>query len=245
MGPERAAEIARDALIAVRAGSGKEQVSRTLLCMAGSREFWGNFGSGLSGCGRVSTLDDSAPVLELATRGAPGLVLHSGTGSFVAARTPDGAAHYAGGLGWRLGDEGSGYDIGRRAVARALLKAQGWAAPSGLAALVGARAGAFQGGPAEIAGLAPGVLSLAADGDAAAGEAVSQSVLGLLALAVSVAARLFPGKGPGGFRAGVSGHILNHPFPYGILASRAPFPLARVTEPPIEGVKLLLARDAG
>jgi hypothetical protein len=97
----------------------------------------------------------------------------------------------------------------------------------------------------EIASLAPGVLRLAADGDAAAGRVVSESVLGLLALAVSVAGRLFPGERPRGFRAAVSGHILNHPFSYGLLTSKAPFPLAQVTEPPIEGVRLLLARDAG
>ena len=244
LGAARAAEIAQDPLEAVRAGIGKAQVSATMLFMAGSRTFWGEFGASLVGFGRVSTADDSIPVLELATHGEPGLVLHSGTGSFVAARTPDGAAHYAGGLGWRFGDEGSGYDLGRRAVARALLEAQGWAAPSGLAALVGANAGGFQGGPAEIAGLAQGVLSLAADGDTAAGEAVSESVLELLELAVSVSDRLFPGGRPGGFRAGVSGHILNHPFPYGVLSSAAPFALARISDPPIEGVRLLLARDA-
>jgi hypothetical protein len=40
----------------------------------------------------------------------------------------------------------------------------------------------------------------------------------------------------------VSGHILNSAFAYEALASRAPFPLARVTEAPIEGVRLLLTR---
>ena len=34
------------------------------------------------------------------------------TGSFVAARGPDGGHHYAGGLGWRLGDPGSSHDLG-------------------------------------------------------------------------------------------------------------------------------------
>jgi N-acetylglucosamine kinase-like BadF-type ATPase len=257
VGAARAGELARDAIRAVRDGKEGAGVSSTLLCMAGSRVFWREFGDGLQGCGRVTTADDSLPALELATRGAPGLVLHSGTGSFVAARSPDGAVRYAGGLGWRFGDEGGGYDIGRRAVARALLEIQGWAPPSGLGVVVGALAGGltpsefagrFHAGPEDvsrIAAIAPSVLRLAADGDPVAGEAVSQSVLGLLALAVSVAAGLFPGEPPGGFRAGVSGSILNHPFAYGVLASRAPFPLSQVTEPPIEGVRLLLARGAG
>jgi glucosamine kinase len=194
------------------------------------------------------------PVLELATRGAPGLVIHAGTGSFIAARSPDGGVHYAGGTGWRFGDEGSGYDLGRRAISRALLELQGWAPTSGLGALVRERTGRstsgevsayFYGDPATnsgVAGLAPEVLRLASGGDPAAAEAVSGSVRQLLALAVSVTAQLFRGERPASFRAGVSGHILNHPFAYQVLSSRAPFPLAKVTESPIEGVRLLLAR---
>ena len=256
VGAVHAREIASEVLEAVRAGHGDAVVSTTLLCMAGSRSFWREFGAGLAGLGRVETVDDSVPVLELATKGAPGLVLHAGTGSFVAARTPDGAVHYAGGIGWRFGDEGSGYDIGRRAIARALLELQGWAPQSGLGALVRGRtghttaaavAGYFYGDPSTnngVAALAPEVLRLAADGDPAADEAVCSSVGQLLALAVSVTDKLFPAKRPDAFRAGVSGHVLNHPFAFQALASKAPFPLSRITEPPIEGVRRLLARDA-
>ncbi len=256
VGSARAREIASEVLEAIRAGHPEAEVSSTLLCMAGSRSFWREFGAGLTGLGRIATADDSVPVLELATRGAPGLVLHAGTGSFVAARTPDGAIHYAGGIGWRFGDEGSGYDLGRRAIARSLLELQGWAPPSGLGALVRERtghstaaavAGYFYGDPATnngVAALAPEVLRLAAAGDAAAGEAVSASVWQLLALAVSVTDRLFPGTRPGTLRAGVSGHILNHPFAFQALSSKAPFQLSRITEPPIEGVRLLLARES-
>ena len=256
IGAARAGDIVRDAIKAVRSGNDGATVSSTLMCMAGSRVFWRDFADGLEGCGRITTADDSLPVLELATRGGPGLVLHSGTGSFVAARSPDGAVHFAGGLGWRFGDEGSGYDIGRRAVARALLEIQGWSKPSGLGVVVGALAGdqtpsefagRFHGGPeavAKVATIAPSVLRLAEEGDSVAGEAVSESVLNLLELAVSVADRLFPGKRPDTFRAAVSGHILNHPCAFQALSSKAPFPLSRVTEPPIEGVRMLLARSA-
>ena len=256
VGAARAREIAAQALGAVRAGHPGAVISSTLLCMAGSRSFWREFGDSLAGFGALSTVDDSVPVLELATRGGPGLVLHAGTGSFVASRTPDGAVHYAGGIGWRFGDEGSGYDLGRRAIARALLVLQGWAPPSGLGPLVRERtgqstaatvAGYFYGDPATnngVAALAPEVLRLAGAGDTAAGEAVSASVLKLLSLAVSVTGQLFPGKLPASFHAGVSGHILNHPYSYGILTGRAPFPLARITETPIEGVRLLIARTA-
>ncbi len=256
VGAARATEIAGDALRSVRAAHPTAEISSTLLCMAGSRAFWRAFGDSLVGFGRVETVDDSVPVLELATRGAPGLVIHAGTGSFVAARTPDGGVHYAGGTGWRFGDEGSGYDLGRRAIARALLELQGWATPSGLGALVRERTGHdtagevsvyFYGDPATnngVAGLAPDVLRLAGEGDPAAADAVSASVGQLLALAVSVTGQLFPGRLPEAFRAGVSGHILNHPFAFKALSSKAPFPLTRVTEAPIEGVRLLLGRLA-
>jgi N-acetylglucosamine kinase-like BadF-type ATPase len=254
VGAPRAREVAAAALRAVRAGHTSAEISSTLLCMAGSRAFWKDFGEGLTGFGLAQAVDDSVPVLELATRGAPGLVIHAGTGSFIAARSPDGGVHYAGGTGWRFGDEGSGYDLGRRAIARALLELQGWAPPSGLGALVRERTGHstsgdvsayFYSDPATnngVAGLAPEVLRLAGDGDPAAAAAVCGSVGQLLALAVSVAYQLFPGERPESFRAGVSGPILNHPFAYGELSSKAPFPLAKVTESPIEGVRLLLAR---
>jgi N-acetylglucosamine kinase-like BadF-type ATPase len=255
VGMARAKEIAAEVIRSVRAGHEAETVSFTLLCMAGSRSFWRKFGDGLDGCGRIDTVDDSVPVLELATRGGPGLVLHAGTGSFIAARTPDGAIHYAGGVGWRFGDEGSGYDLGRRAIARALLELQGWAPPSGLGPLVRERTGAstaaavvghYYHDPATntgVAALAPDILRLASGGDLAAGQAVSESVWRLLELAVSVTNQLFPGDRPDSFRAGVSGHILNHPFAFRALTARAPFPLSQVNEPPIEGVRLLLARS--
>lgn len=254
VGATRAREIAAEALQSVRAGHGSAEVSQTLLCMAGSRSFWRSFGDGLAGYGAVTTTDDSIPVLELATQGAPGVVLHAGTGSFIAARAPDGTTHYAGGIGWRFGDEGSGYDLGRRAIARAVLELQGWAPASGLSTLVRERTGQntaatvvghFYADPATnqgVAALAPDVLRLAQEGDAAAAAVVLNSAADLLKFAITVTHQLFPDRRPANFRAGVSGHILNHPFTFQALSSKAPFLLSRVTEAPIEGVRMLLLR---
>jgi glucosamine kinase len=254
VGKEKAREVALDAIQAVRSGHPGIEVAATLLCMAGSRSFWRETAAAITGFGTVSTTDDSVPVLELATRGSPGLVLHAGTGSFVAARAADGSTHYAGGVGWRFGDEGSGYDLGRRAIARAALELQGWAPPSGLGPLVRARTGAstapgvvghYYSDPATntgVAALAPDVLRLAHEGDAAAAAVVLGSISDLLGLALAVAGRLFAERKPAALRVGVSGPILNHPHAYQVLASRAPFALTPVTEPPIEGVRLLLAR---
>ncbi|MEO7599494.1 MAG: ATPase, partial [Opitutus sp.] len=217
------------------------------------------FAASLPGFGKVTTGDDSLPVLELATDGHPGLVLHSGTGSFVAARDLEGAIHYAGGLGWRFGDPASGYDLGRRAVTRALLELQGWAPPSRLGPTVrdhaqlgdSADAGMltryFYSEPtpnAKIGGLAPAVLRLAAEGDYTANLLIIESAGELLDLAVRVTARLFPDTPTDELRAGLSGPILTHPVVQQALAPRSPLPLVAITAPPIEGVRRLLMRQA-
>src|SRR3954464_5873416 len=176
VGPDQARLIITDALCTVvQSAFGNQReaaISSTHIYAAGNRVFWRETGATLTGFGRVVTADDSYPVLELATHGQPGIVLHGGTGSFVAARGLDGALHYAGGLGWRFGDAGSGYDIGRRAIVRALLEAQNCVAPSSLGALVCEHAGLSRGAEAHaithffyhhaepnrmIAGLAPAV----------------------------------------------------------------------------------------
>ena len=231
-------------------------VSATLLCMAGSRVFWRAYAAALPAeCGRGLAVDDSLPVLELATGGAPGLVLHAGTGSFVAARGPDGATHYAGGLGWRFGDAGSGHDLGRRAVARALLELQGWETETPLATLLrdhtaqpdAAGASRFfyaeaNAATAKVAALAPAVLRLATEGDPTARQLVLDSAGELHALALKVAAKIFPSTPLATLRCGLSGPLLTNPLVRDALAARSPLPLAPVEGSPIEGVRRMLAR---
>lgn len=260
VGPEQARLVVTDALCGLLQsanGGQRPEIASTHLYMAGSRAFWQEFATGLAEFGRVAALDDSLPVLELATLGDPGLVLHGGTGSFVAARAPDGSVHYAGGLGWRFGDPGSGYDLGRRAIARALLELQGWTPPSRLGPLVGvhtalADAGAiaryFYHDPLpnqKIAALAPAVLRLASEGDATAQQLVVESAADLLALATRVATKLFPTIPLDTLRAGLSGPILTHPVVVTALVPRSPLALAPVAGAPIEGVRRLLLRAAG
>lgn len=260
VGAEQARLIVTDALCALRAqipATGQPVVTATQLYMAGNRAFWREVGAGLLEFGAVTVADDSLPVLELATNGAPGLVLHGGTGSFVAARAPDGSIHYAGGLGWRFGDPGSGYDLGRRAISRALLELQGWAIPSRLAATVrdatklGDTADAgmisryfYQHADANrpIAALAPAVLRLASEGDHTAHQLVLDSTAELLTLATRVATKLFPDTALDTLPAGLSGPILTHPVVLQALAPRSPLPLQPVAGTPIEGVRRLLAR---
>jgi len=254
-GPEDARIILEEALGTLAAHF---PVSHTLLCMAGSPGFWHDTAAALTAgglFGDVSALDDSRPVLELATGGHPGLVLHAGTGSFVAAQAPDGSIHYAGGTGWRFGDPGSGYDLGRRAIGKALLELQGWQLPTSLSTLVRDHTGLVH-APAitrhfyqhpepnkQIAALAPGLLRLAAEGDHAAHQIVTESITALLQIAEDVITKLFPGWHRDTLRAAVSGPILTHSAVRSVLAKRSTLNLRPIEDSPVEGVRRLLLRS--
>ncbi len=132
---------------------------------------------------------------------SPGILILAGTGSVGLARDPQGIIHRAGGYGWQMGDEGSGYALGRAALgvvgravddrAEATVLSQRILTAtrsSDISRLVRWAAAA---GPREIAGLAPLVLEAAESGDRVAGEMVTHAAEDLLALAVSLR-RLFP-----------------------------------------------------
>lgn len=242
-------------------------VRSAMLFMAGSTATWREIATGLEGVGTVFVGADSLPVLELATGGAPGLVLHAGTGSFVAVQLPGGAVHYAGGLGWKIGDPGSGFDLGRRGIAHALLEIQSQALPgarpmSPLAAALRSHAGLEDyaalsrffnqdpGANAAIAAFAPRVLELAEQDCLAARQAVTDSVTDLVRLADRVVHQQFPAPASP-VPCGVSGRVLNSPPAATVVRSLAeklrwPVSLAFITTPPIEGVRrLLLAARPG
>jgi N-acetylglucosamine kinase-like BadF-type ATPase len=71
---------------------------------------------------RAIVVNDALVALVAGAGDAPGIVIICGTGSIAYGRSAGGVAARAGGWGWLLGDEGSGYWIGAhalRAVARA------------------------------------------------------------------------------------------------------------------------------
>jgi glucosamine kinase len=236
----------------------ESKIATTHLYMAGSAATWTEIASSLTGFGAVAVAPDSLPVLELATAGAPGLVLHAGTGSFVAARAPTGTVHYAGGLGWKIGDAGSGFDLGRRGVAQALLELQGWAPPSGLGDALKVHTGLTDywtnsrffytdpGANARIAAFAPPVLALAGQAGSPAHAALTATLSDLVGQARLVTARLFKGTT---VPCGVSGTLLNAAPAVAVLQSLAAIPpwpvsLNFITAPPIEGVRRLLAKES-
>jgi N-acetylglucosamine kinase-like BadF-type ATPase len=70
---------------------------------------------------RVAVVPDVLPVLAAGTPNCCGVALIAGTGSVALARSADGHTTLCGGWGYLLGDEGSGYSIGRAALRCALI----------------------------------------------------------------------------------------------------------------------------
>jgi N-acetylglucosamine kinase-like BadF-type ATPase len=70
---------------------------------------------------RIVVVNDALVALEAGAPGKPGVVVISGTGSISYGRDANGKAARSGGWGYVLGDEGSGYWIGRAAL-RAVLR---------------------------------------------------------------------------------------------------------------------------
>lgn len=67
---------------------------------------------------KLFVVPDGEIALEAAFEGAGGAILIVGTGSLVLARSTDRTIHRAGGWGYLIGDEGSGYAIGREGLRR-------------------------------------------------------------------------------------------------------------------------------
>jgi N-acetylglucosamine kinase-like BadF-type ATPase len=124
------------------------------------------------------------------------------------ARTPDGALHRAGGLGWQMGDEGSGYAMARAALvavgrardgrgpATALTERLRSPAAPDLDGLVRWSSSAE---PGEIAALAPLVLA-----EAKAGDPVAAAIVDTAAEELAAHVRALTGHFPGAGRIPVA-----------------------------------------
>lgn len=75
---------------------------------------------------RFGVSDDSVTALTGALAGEPGIVTVAGTGSICFGRNAAGDTARAGGWGYAFGDEGSAFDLTRRALRAALRFEEGW-----------------------------------------------------------------------------------------------------------------------
>jgi N-acetylglucosamine kinase-like BadF-type ATPase len=150
----------------------------------------------------VLVVNDALIALEAGVGSAPGIVIVAGTGSIAYGRDGHGRAARAGGWGYVLGDEGSGYWLGRQAL-QAVVRATDRRGPeTSLTSRVFTHFGITRAPdlvqevyfrlsqPAAIAALSGLVHSAAADGDAVATRILDVGAEELAGAALAVAARL-------------------------------------------------------
>jgi glucosamine kinase len=124
---------------------------------------------------RVLVTTDIDIALAAAFGDGPGIVVSAGTGSVAVGRDRTGARHRIGGYGWQMGDEGSGYAIGRASLGAVSRAVDGRSPRTSLSdrLLTATRSDSYDdlvrwaasATPAEVAALAPHVLAVAASGD--------------------------------------------------------------------------------
>lgn len=152
---------------------------------------------------QVAVEPDYAIALAGATGGGPGVIVIAGTGSAAYGENAAGETHRTGAYGYLIDDSGSGYGVGRGALAAALAAADGTGPATmltervlsalGLASLAEIVPGVYGGGISrvQVAGLSRVVAAAAADGDPVS-RALLMRAGGTLALLVQgVTHRLF------------------------------------------------------
>lgn len=151
---------------------------------------------------RILVVNDALIALEAGVGDAAGIVIIAGTGSIVYGRNALGEAVRAGGWGYLLGDEGSGYWMGRLALRAVVREADRRGRATALTSLVLGHfrvdrpadliheiySRALQ--PAVIAALAAHVQTAGAQGDAVAAAIIESGAQALVSAAEAVAIRL-------------------------------------------------------
>ena len=211
---------------------------------------------------RTLVVNDALVALVAGAGDTPGVVIIAGTGSIAYGRNAHDQAARAGGWGYLLGDEGSGFWIGRRALSAVVRAADGRGPATELSERVMAHLKLVRASDlihetyyrdlkrGAIAGLAPVVEVARAEGDAVAAEILAQAARELTVAAASVVTRLgmrgevFPTILAGGIFKAVpwlAGEVMR------LLLEVAPRSHARVleVEPATGAVRLALADARG
>ncbi len=119
-GRERAVEVLRDAIAQMRGHFGVSDANRTDVFVAAGLAGYRSATAldGVAGAlpGTCRVMSDLDLALYAAHGGMRGAVVIVGTGSNAAIRIEDGSVVSRGGLGYILGDDASGYALGRRAA---------------------------------------------------------------------------------------------------------------------------------
>jgi N-acetylglucosamine kinase-like BadF-type ATPase len=152
---------------------------------------------------RLIVTTDALIALSGATAGEPGIITNAGTGSIAFGRNREGRTARAGGWGYMFGDEGSAFDIVRRALRAVLRHEEGWGPPTALREALLKATGAASAndllhrfytpefGRPQIAGYAKLVDEAAKRGDAVAIDILHRAARQLAALTLAVRGQLF------------------------------------------------------
>ncbi|HEY4101102.1 MAG TPA: BadF/BadG/BcrA/BcrD ATPase family protein [Gemmatimonadales bacterium] len=193
--------VRADALVVGAAGAGRE-IERVELqsALEQQRLAW-----------RVVVTTDAELARAAAFEGGPGVLLIAGTGSIAVARDERGGTRRVGGLGWRMGDQGSAYWLAAQALegvgamhdglGRVTHLAEAMCAGARVAGMAALARWSATATPTEVAALGPAVLACADRGDPVAVSIRNQAVEALVSLAVSAGAAKLPVALSGGLIA--------------------------------------------
>src|SRR5690606_29532408 len=193
--------VRADAFVVGAAGAGRESERSELETALGAERLaW-----------KVLATSDAELARASAFGGEPGVLLIAGTGSIAIAVDTEGTTTRVGGLGWRIGDQGSGHWIGSRAleavgamhdrigpVTRLAETIPAAVGVKGIAGLVRWSTGA---GVADVARLGPVTVATADAGDPVAEAIIAQAVDLLVRLALAAGAGPLPVALSGGLLA--------------------------------------------
>jgi N-acetylglucosamine kinase-like BadF-type ATPase len=183
--------------------------------------------------------------LAAAFQDGPGIVVSAGTGSVAVGRDKAGKRHRIGGYGWQMGDEGSGYAIGRAALGAVSRAVDARSPKTALSerVLQATRSQDFDAlvrwaataSPAEVAALAPHVLSVAADGDQLARGITDYAARELSQLAICLLPKM---ELTPPVPVAVTGGLLapDQPLRKTLLAKLAEEPAFQTTDTPVDAV---------
>jgi N-acetylglucosamine kinase-like BadF-type ATPase len=210
--------------------------------------------------GDTAIVSDAASALAGDTGCRPGVVVIAGTGSIAYGENKLGETARAGGWGWRLGDEGSGYTIGLKAIMAALRAHDGRAPETVLKQKIVSHLGlgsiediidwVYEPGrePRDIAYLVPLVREAEAEGDVAAALVMAEAGAELGFVANAVIRRLGMS---GEFLVSLNGGVFKQPSGYiiafeEVVRREAPeCVLIKPRMPPLLGSGLIALRSLG
>jgi glucosamine kinase len=193
----------------------------------------------------VGVTTDIEIALAAAFADGPGIVVSAGTGSVAVGRDRTGKQHRIGGYGWQMGDEGSGYAIGRASLGAVSRAVDGRSPNTALSdrllratrsadfdSLVRWAAGAS---PAEVAALAPHVLAVAAGGDPLAQGIADYAARELSQLAICLLPKMDLAPP---VRVAITGGLLgaDQPLRKTLLAKLSEEPAFEPTDTPVDSV---------